>query len=150
MSKRMIDYKVEEGKITSIDGYDVGGGALTGDALMNITKDSATITRTLDTDGKVKLENLESIKSIKKTLYTELELKEYQIGDIVDGININTGSGKPISAIPPSIQYAKGIVFLGIAFLASANVVSFKYMCIKGGTLSVQDHLSATVECWYI
>lgn len=26
MSRKMIDYKVEEGKITSIDGYKVGGG----------------------------------------------------------------------------------------------------------------------------
>lgn len=26
MSRKMIDYKVEEGKITSIDGYEVGGG----------------------------------------------------------------------------------------------------------------------------
>ena len=32
------------------------GGALTGEALMNATKDSTTITRTLDTDGKVKLD----------------------------------------------------------------------------------------------
>ena len=28
MSRKMIDYKVEEGKITSIDGYKVGGGEL--------------------------------------------------------------------------------------------------------------------------
>ena len=26
MSRKMIDYKVENGKITSIDGYEVGGG----------------------------------------------------------------------------------------------------------------------------
>lgn len=57
MSRKMIDYKVENGKITSIDGYNVGGGEeLTGESLMNATKDSTTITRTLDTDGKVKLD----------------------------------------------------------------------------------------------
>lgn len=56
MSRKMIDYKVENGKIKSIDGYNVGGDELTGDALMGITKDSTTITRTLDTDGKVKLD----------------------------------------------------------------------------------------------
>lgn len=54
MSRKMIDYKVEEGKITSIDGYSVGGGdELTGADIMNATKDSKTITRKLDTDGKV-------------------------------------------------------------------------------------------------
>ena len=26
MSRKMIDYKVENGKITSIDGYELGGG----------------------------------------------------------------------------------------------------------------------------
>ena len=57
MSRKMIDYQVENGKISTIDGYKVGGGdELTGNALMGITKDSDTITRTLDTDGKVKFD----------------------------------------------------------------------------------------------
>lgn len=55
MSRKMIDYQVEEGKITSIDGYKVGE-ELTGAAIMGVTKDSTTITRTLDTDGKVKFD----------------------------------------------------------------------------------------------
>lgn len=29
MGRKMIDYQVEDGKITSIDGYSVGGGSLT-------------------------------------------------------------------------------------------------------------------------
>ena len=53
MSRKMIDYQVENGKIKSIDGYSVGGDELTGEALMNATKDSKTITRKLDTDGKI-------------------------------------------------------------------------------------------------
>ena len=56
MSRKMIDYQVEEGKITSIDGYKVGGDELTGAAIMGVSKDSDTITRTLDTDGKVKFD----------------------------------------------------------------------------------------------
>ena len=56
MSRKMIDYQVEGNKISTIDGYKVGGDELTGDALMGITKDSTTITRTLDTDGKVKFD----------------------------------------------------------------------------------------------
>ena len=54
MSRKMIEYEVADGKIKSIDGYKVGGGdELTGEALMNATKDSKTITRKLDTDGKI-------------------------------------------------------------------------------------------------
>ena len=56
MSRKMIEYEVEEGKITSIDGYEVGGDELTGAAIMGVSKDSDTITRTLDTDGKVKFD----------------------------------------------------------------------------------------------
>lgn len=56
MSRKMIDYQVENGKITSIDGYNVGGDELTGEAIMGVSKDSNTVTRTLDTDGKVKFD----------------------------------------------------------------------------------------------
>ena len=35
MSRKMIDYKVEGGKITSIDGYEVGGGGSGGIAITN-------------------------------------------------------------------------------------------------------------------
>ena len=53
MSRKMIDYQVEGNKISTIDGYKVGGEELTGAAIMDVTKDSKTIKRTLDTDGKV-------------------------------------------------------------------------------------------------
>ena len=56
MSRKMVDYRVENGKIKSIDGYSVGGDELTGAAIMGVSKDSDTITRTLDTDGKVKFD----------------------------------------------------------------------------------------------
>lgn len=56
MSRKMIDYQVENGKIKSIDGYNVGGDELTGAAIMGVSKDSNTVTRTLDTDGKVKFD----------------------------------------------------------------------------------------------
>ena len=56
MSRKMIEYEVADGKINSIDGYKVGGDELTGAAIMGVSKDSDTITRTLDTDGKVKFD----------------------------------------------------------------------------------------------
>lgn len=146
----MVDLHVENETITSIDGYEVGGGELTGEALMNATKDSTTITRTLDTDGKVKFDSSGIIKKITKSIYVNLEPKEYAIGDTTDGVDINTGLGEPISALPPAIQFAKGIKFMGVAYKSASNQVSFRYICIKGGTLSAADHLIDTVECWYI
>lgn len=38
MSKRMVDVKVEDGKVASIDGYEVGGGAGSGDLGVSVTK----------------------------------------------------------------------------------------------------------------
>ena len=90
MSRKMIDYKVEDGTITSIDGYEVGGGnELTGEALMGVTKDSTTITRTLDTDGKVKFDNVAGAGSTIKTTYTQESFswdrkdteQTFQVGD---------------------------------------------------------------------
>ena len=55
MSRKMIDYQVEEGKITSIDGYKVGGDELTGQKLFDTTADSANIIRTVKSNGKLNL-----------------------------------------------------------------------------------------------
>ena len=56
MSRKMIDYQVEEGKITSIDGYKVGGGdELTGQKLFDTTTNSVEIDRTVSSDNKLKL-----------------------------------------------------------------------------------------------
>ena len=92
MSKRMVDLKVQDGKVASIDGYEVGGGSeLSGDALMNITKDTTTITRTLDVDGKVKFDNVAGAGSTIRTTYTQDSFSwdknnsdtTYQVGDIL-------------------------------------------------------------------
>ena len=90
--RKMIDYKVEEGKITSIDGYNVGGDELTGDDLMGITKDSTTITRTLDTDGKVKFDN-SKIPQVDTRYITGFEIghnQEYTAGEYIisDGVDL--------------------------------------------------------------
>ena len=58
MSRKMIDYKVEEGKITSIDGYSVGGDEITGAKLKeNIAKSTPNdgMDYSLTTDGTGRL-----------------------------------------------------------------------------------------------
>ena len=146
----MIDYKVENGKITSIDGYRVGGGdELTGDALMGITKDSTTITRTLDTDGKVKLE-AKALKVISKSINITLEPKEYNIGDMIKAIDINVGNASPVSVILPSAQYINGINFIATYYSTYSNEVRISFICVKGGTLTQQKQINSTAQCWYI
>lgn len=51
----MIDYKVENGKISTIDGYKVGGDELTGQKLFDTTADSASIIRAVKSNGKLNL-----------------------------------------------------------------------------------------------
>ena len=51
----MIDYKVEGDKITSIDGYKVGGDELTANQLFDATTNSVEIDRTVSSDNKLKL-----------------------------------------------------------------------------------------------
>ena len=56
MSRKMIDYQVEDGKIKSIDGYKVGGGdELTVQQLLDNTTNSVEIDRTVSKDNKLKL-----------------------------------------------------------------------------------------------
>lgn len=93
MSRKMIDYKVEGNKISTIDGYKVGGDELTGDALMGITKDSTTITRTLDTDGKVKFDT----KGDKLTFKTYRVYMTRASADL-GGAAANLAAGKGITA----------------------------------------------------
>ena len=56
MSRKMIDYQVEGNKISTIDGYKVGGGdELTGQKLFDTTTNSVEIDRTVSSDNKLKL-----------------------------------------------------------------------------------------------
>lgn len=106
MSRKMIDYQVENGKISTIDGYKVGGDELTGDAIMNVTKDSTSVTRTLDTDGKVKFDakggkTVCTAENAKKSF--NLVAKEYTLtGGITYGPSIyeHYSYDKPVVYIP--------------------------------------------------
>ena len=114
MSRKMIDYKVEEGKITSIDGYKVGGDELTGDAIMGVTKDSDTVTRTLDTDGKVTLNAKGGGGTIKvKNVILDgfnypwyLSAKSYDLNECVQQMKALTEytADKPVFYIPSTMN----------------------------------------------
>ena len=126
-----------------------GGGELTGEALMNVTKDSTTITRTLDTDGKVKLD-AQTLKSITKDISVNLKPKEYNIGDMITGTDINVGHGSPVSVILPTAQYINGVNFIATYYATYSNEVRISFICVKGGTLTQQKQINATAKCWYI
>ena len=110
MSRKMIDYQVENGKIKSIDGYKVGGDELTGSAIMGVSKDSDTITRTLDTDGKVKF-NAKSgggtikVKNMELSGFNypwELSAKSYTVGECVQQMKeiAEYTADKPVFYVP--------------------------------------------------
>ena len=91
MSRKMIDYQVEEGKITSIDGYKVGGDELTGAAIMGVSKDSDTITRALDVDGKVKFDTKgdKTTFEIKYDIFFSSAAYNYKIVYADDIVSVN-------------------------------------------------------------
>ena len=131
-----------------LDPKELGGGELTGETLMNATKDSTTITRTLDTDGKVKLD-AQPLKSITKDITTNLEPKEYHVGDMITGTDINVGKGSPVSVIPYGINYIDGIIFIPAEYGTYCNEGRVVFICVKGGTLAQQKKITATATCWY-
>ena len=95
MSRKMIDYQVEGNKISTIDGYKVGGDELTGAAIMGVSKDSDSITRTLDTDGKVKFNNV-NIPQVDTKQILDFEIghnKEYTAGDYIISEGVDLGKG---------------------------------------------------------
>lgn len=105
MSRKMIDYQVEGNKISTIDGYKVGGDELTGDALMGITKDSATITRTLDTDRKVKFD----AKSGKTVCTSENADESFNL--VAKEYTLNSGAVYG-PAIYEHYEYGKPVVYI--------------------------------------
>ena len=123
MSRKMIDYQVEGNKISTIDGYKVGGDELTGAAIMGVSKDSNTITRTLDVDGKVKFDAKGGVKiGSYGNAYSVLKIpaRSWEANvpvDFKDSINYyEPGFGDGISGMYPSvytnIYKSEGITFL--------------------------------------
>lgn len=116
MSRKMIEYEVADGKISTIDGYKVGGGGeLTGEALMNATKDSKTIKRTLDTDGKV-------------TFATNKPIT------IAQSFNSNVQMNIALSIISDSSHVVK----------ANSTIIFSEYQSTADGVFYLDYHISTT------
>ena len=152
MSRKMIDYQVEGNKISTIDGYKVGGDEITGSAIMGVSKDSDTITRTLDTDGKVKFDT----KGGNEIIFTDREIrisnyfpkKAYNIGDTfnpstslddTDAVIV----GAQIPQIPNLINVGgesgptfSASVYYSVGFKGSKQRIYILLTCIKAGTIS--------------
>ena len=171
MSRKMIDYQVDNGKIKSIDGYTVGGDELTGDALMGITKDSTTITRTLDTDGKVKFD-AKGDKTTFEIKYDKerginLSAKAYTLNELING----TGpyerytDDKPMMYIPYYVDIdrvsSNRLVYLvepegstgpqfqltiGSSFRNYYASITVSCVCIRAGTLTAAHSIKYTIE----
>ena len=88
MSRKMIEYEVDEGKITSIDGYSVGGDELTGQVLLdNITKANPNdgFSYSLSNDGKliIKAAGRYEYKAFNVLIKLHVSAGTYDVGDEV-------------------------------------------------------------------
>ena len=88
MSKRMIDYQVEGNKISTIDGYKVGGDELTGQVLLdNITKANPNdgFSYSLSNDGKliIKAAGRYEYKAFNVLINLHVSAGTYDVGDVV-------------------------------------------------------------------
>ena len=171
MSRKMIDYQVEGNKISTIDGYKVGGGELTGEAIMGVSKDSDTITRTLDAEGKVEFKSKNS-----KTVCTSeradksfnLVAKEYTLtSGITYGpvIYERYTSDKPVVYIPnfitmnyiesPQLSYTiepegeagpRFQLSFGSSNRNSNASITTYCVCTRAGTLTTTHQIEYTVS----
>ena len=171
MSRKMIDYQVEGNKISTIDGYKVGGDELTGEAIMGVSKDSDTITRTLDTDGKVKFDaksgNTTFEIEFDKERGISLSAKSYTLKELIRG----TGpyerytDDKPMMLIPYYVYIdsvdSNRLVYLvepegstgpqfqltiGSSFRNYNASISVSCVCTRAGTLTSAHSIKYKIE----
>ena len=118
MSRKMIDYQVEEGKITSIDGYKVGGDTLVpGDKSIAITKNE-------------KGENTIIAKSL-------LKYKSYNKRITIKAGTYHAGDSILISEYVPYDEGYKGALLVGfrsgediVEKIAGTNMLVYKQMLV--------------------
>ena len=141
MSRKMIEYEVADGKITSIDGYEVGG-ELTGNALMNATKDSTTITRTLDNDGKVKFDNTKLPKVDEKLILNfEIERnKEYTAGEYIISEGVDLGKGYN-NLLVQYLSVSGNAADMNTHLCAVSNTAEFRLLSFISFIIVMQDYL---------
>ena len=150
MSRKMIDYKVEEGKITSIDGYKVGGGeAVSGQVLLdNITKANPNdgFSYSLSNDGKliIKAAGRYEYKAFNIIMNLHVSAGTYDVGDEVS-LNSDFAPSKGYflgitndnnSVLPTKEKRVEGEPVWRIEVYPTFNGhMSVIARCIKAGTL---------------
>lgn len=82
-----LTYDVSTNTLNAIGG---GSGEITGESLMGVTKDSDTVTRILDTDGKVKFNSAPTVDAYTKA---ESDAKYQPKGDYVTNASLTTTLG---------------------------------------------------------
>ena len=142
-----------------------GGGELTSEALMNVTKDSTTITRTLDTDGKVKFDAIEgtggSVLALQTIIPSSANIvvpaKTYKAGDNIilftPFYSTNGYDGETIIINPNFISYAsKGALVMFYQMEIDNNTFRAWYTVAftKDTTISAPINLFARLYRYYI
>ena len=167
MSRKMIDYKVENGKITSIDGYNVGGGdAVTGQVLLdNITKATPNdgFPYSLSNDGKLIITAAGRYEYKAFNVITSLHVSAgtYDVGDEISlNSDVSVSSGYFLgstddynSVLPTKEKRVDGEPIWKIETYPTYNGhMKIIARCIKAGTLSAyKNYGDATIKytCLY-
>ena len=158
MSRKMIDYKVEEGKITSIDGYKVGGDEITGQTLLdNITKANRNdgFAYSLSNDGKliIKADGRYEYKAFNVLINLHVSAGTYDVGDAVSlnsDFSISggyflgmTNDNNPVLPLKENRVEGEPVWKLEMypTYNGHINIIA---RCIKAGTLSAYKNYGDT------
>ena len=161
MSRKMIDYQVEDGKISSIDGYKVGGEELTGQVLLdNITKANPNdgFSYSLSNDGKliIKAAGRYEYKAFNVLIKFHVSAGTYDVGDVVSlNSNYSIGNGYFLgmtndndTVLPLKNNRVEGQPVWKLEMYPTYNGnINIIARCIKAGTLpEYKDYGSAQLK----
>ena len=158
MSRKMIDYQVENGKITSIDGYNVGGDELTGAKLKeNIAKATPNdgFAYSLSNDGKliIKAAGRYEYKAFNVLVKLHVSAGTYDVGDVVSlnsSFSISNGyflgmtnDNNPVLPLKEERVEGEPVWKLEMypTYNGNINIIA---RCIKAGTLSAYKNYGDT------
>ena len=155
MSRKMIDYQVEEGKITSIDGYEVGGGdELTGQKLLDNINQTAEkgVAYQLDSNGKMYIRihgryTLLSNKYLNTRITPKVPAGTYRVGNRISLGEATFNSSQFIlstyaesSMYPRPTETVPDTEPIWMVAVEPANDNGYKFyvllVCIRAGTLA--------------
>ena len=144
MSRKMIEYEVENGKITSIDGYSVGGGdELTAGKNITISDDNTISAKGVDTANP----DSEGMGGIV------IQAKHYAVGDkLTVGLNLASQPDRlyiPASAPDFDVIKVDNVVFLTTyTYNRSQRRMYANLVCIKEGDV-VNSTNQTMISTWF-